>query len=55
MAFRGYQKLNEYIENQISQWDGTIHGQCLKNMYENGSEYESICEYIGVELEDFEE
>ena len=27
----------------------------IKNMYENGSSYESICEVIGIDYEDYEE
>ena len=52
MADRSNQRLNEAIENMIRMWDGTIHGQTIRNMYENGSDYESICE---IEYEDYEE
>lgn len=55
MAYRGNKRLNEAIENHIYQWDGTVHGVCIKNMYENGSEYESICEAAGIDMEDYEE
>ena len=47
--------LNKYIENVIEQWDGTIYGQCIKNMYENGTDYQSICEYMNVEYEEWED
>lgn len=52
---RSNQRLNEAIENMIRMWDGTIHGQTIRNMYENGSDYESICEIAGIEYEDYEE
>lgn len=55
MAYRGNARLNEEIERQISMWDGTIHGQSIKSMYENGSDYESICEFAGLDYEDYEE
>ncbi|GFI48316.1 hypothetical protein IMSAGC019_03643 [Lachnospiraceae bacterium] len=55
MAYRGNQRLNAEIERQIAAWDGTVHGQAIKNMYENGSEYESICELMGLDYEDYEE
>ena len=37
MADRSNQRLNEAIENMIRMWDGTIHGQTIRNMYENGA------------------
>ena len=52
--FEGRTK-DEAIENMIRMWDGTIHGQTIRNMYENGSDYESICEIAGIEYEDYEE
>ena len=55
MADRSNQRLNEAIENMIRMWDGTIHGQTIRNMYENGSDNESICEIAGIEYEDYEE
>lgn len=55
MADRSNHGLNTEIEQQIRVWDGTIHGQTIKNMYENGSDYESICEVMDVEYEDYEE
>lgn len=55
MPDRSNHRLNEAIEQHIHNWDGTIHGQCVKNMYENGCDYESICEYIGIDFEDYEE
>lgn len=55
MADRSNHRLNEEIERQISVWHGTVHGQAIKNMYENGSDYESICEVANIDYEDFAE
>lgn len=52
MTGRNNHKLNVEIEDHIRQWDGTVHGQSVKNMYENGSSYESICEMMGLDYED---
>lgn len=54
MADRSNHRLNVEIERQIDMWDGTVHGQCLKNMYENGSSYEGICEFADIDIEDYE-
>lgn len=48
-------KLNEEIERQISMWDGTIFGFAVKNMYENGTDYETICDQLGIDYEDYTE
>lgn len=55
MGERNNQKLNAEIERQIEAWDGTIHGRTIKNMYENGSDYESICEVMQIDYADYEE
>ena len=55
MADRSNHRLNAEIERQIDAWDGTIHGQTIKNMYENGSCYESICEVMQIDYEDYKE
>ena len=55
MAYRGNQRLNEEIEHQISMWGGTIHGFQIKNAYENGCDYETVCELAGIDYEDYEE
>ncbi len=47
--------LNERIERMIDLWSGTIFGYQLKNMYENGTNYESICEAAGIDYSDYEE
>lgn len=54
-ANRSNNRLNAEIERLIDVWDGTVFGQELKNMYENGSGYESICERAGIDYEDYEE
>lgn len=54
MADRSNARLNEEIESKIRQWDGTIFGASLKNMYENGTNYEGICEYADIDYKDYE-
>ena len=51
MADRSNARLNEEIESKIRQWDGTIFGASLKNMYENGTSYEGICEYADIDCQ----
>lgn len=51
MADRSNARLNEAIEQHIAQWDGTVHGFCIKNMWENGADYESICEAANIDIE----
>ena len=48
-------RLDEAIERMIRIWDGTIHGQTIKNMCENGTDYESICDVAGIDYEDYRE
>lgn len=55
MVDRSNLRLNEEIENHIQQWYGTLHGAAVKNMYDNGCSYESICEYMGLDYEDWKE
>ena len=52
---RSNHSLNTKIENLIDTWDGTALGQEIKNMYENGSSYESICDRIRIDYKDFKE
>lgn len=47
--------LDHEIEWVIDAWDGTIYGAEVKNMYENGTDYESICDKIGLCYEDYAE
>lgn len=55
MADRSNKTLNEAIDQMIRIWNGTIHGQTIKNMYENGTDYESICDVAGIDYEDYRE
>lgn len=40
------------IERFIEIYDGTAIGESVKNMLENGTDLEYICEYAGIEYED---
>lgn len=55
MDGRNNTRLNDEIENKISQWHGTTFGASLKNMYENDTSYEGICDYAGIDYENYEE
>jgi len=55
MGDRGSQRLDDRIEKYIDIWDGTAIGQSVKNMYENGCDYESICEVMRIDYEDYKE
>ena len=48
-ADRDNSRLNAEIERFIDEWDGTVIGQDVKNMYENGSNYEGICEKMEID------
>lgn len=48
-------QLNVAIERFIEAYDGTAIGQDIRNMYENGTSYESICDRMGIEYKDYEE
>lgn len=52
---RNNHRLNVAIEHFIETWDGTAVGQDVKNMYENGTSYESICDYIDFDYKEYEE
>lgn len=52
---RDNHRLNVTIEKFISNWDGTDIGQAVKNMYENGSSYESICDCMNIDYEEYKE
>jgi len=41
------------IEQFIEQRWGTSIGNDVKNMYENGTNYDSICDKIDMDTEDF--
>ena len=55
MADRSNHKLNTEIERFIDAYDGTAIGSDIQNMYENGTSYEYICDYLGWNFEDYEE
>jgi hypothetical protein len=41
------------IERFIDVYDGTYIGQEVKNMYDNGSPYEVICEKMEIDYEEY--
>lgn len=55
MSDRSNFALNVIIERFIEQWDGTILGFEVRNMFENGTCYEYICERMGIDYEDYVE
>ena len=55
MADRDNYRLNAIIEKYIDIWDGTYIGMEVKNMYENGTSYEVICNYAGIDYEDYKD
>ena len=55
MADRSNHRLNVAIEQYIDIWDGTYIGMEVRNMYENGTSYESICDYANIDYMDYEE
>lgn len=42
------QSLRYKIERAIDQWDGTIFGYQIKNMYENG-QIDAVCEMLDLD------
>ncbi len=54
-ADRRNHRLNSEIERYIDMWDGTIIGYQVKNMYENGTDYESICDAMDIDYSEYEE
>lgn len=48
-------RLNAEIERFIEAYDGTAIGHDVKNMYENGTSYEHICDRMGVDYNDYKE
>ncbi len=52
---RSNKRLNAVIERFIDMYDGTAIGQSVKNAYENGTDYESICDIAGIDYADYEE
>ena len=52
---RSNYRLNDRIERIIDTYDGTDFGRSVRNMYENGSSYEAICDYAGIDYEEYKE
>ena len=52
---RSNHRLNVAIERFIEAYDGTAVGQEVQNMYENGTDYEYICDRMGIDYDDYEE
>lgn len=52
---RSNHRLNVVIERFIDAYDGTAVGRDIRNMYENGTSYESICDCMGIDCEDYRE
>lgn len=48
-------KLDAAIKQYIDIWHGTVIGQQVKNMFENNADYESICDVMQIDIEDYEE
>ncbi len=55
MGDRSNHRLNVEIERFIDAWGDTIIGHQVKNMYENGTDYESLCEAMNIDYADYEE
>ena len=55
MANRDNNRLNEEIRKHIALWDGTVHGEMIKNMFKNGASYESICKAAQIDMEECDE
>ncbi|MBE6677961.1 MAG: hypothetical protein E7597_04115 [Ruminococcaceae bacterium] len=53
MYNRNNNYLNVEIERYIEQYWGTSIGTSVRNMYENGTDYEKICDMIGWDYDDF--
>ncbi len=48
-------RIREQIKDHIRMWDGTVHGQMIKNMLDNGADLESICEAAGIDYDESED
>lgn len=46
-------RLDCEIQRLIDVWEGTIMGLQIKNMYENGTSYDSICDFLGLDYNDY--
>ena len=52
---RSNTRLNEEIESIIRQWDSTVYGVQIKRMWENGTDYETMCENCNLDYAEYEE
>lgn len=50
---RSNYRLNAVIEHFIEAYEGTAIGQDVRNMFENGTSYEYICDRIEINYEDY--
>lgn len=48
-------RLNVIIERFIEAYDGTAVGQDVRNMFENGTDYDHICDRIDVDYDEYRE
>ena len=55
MLNRNNKRLNADIEIFIAMYSGTAIGQAVKNAYENGTDYEGICDIAGIDYSDYED
>lgn len=46
-------RLNDTIERFIEAYDSTAIGKEIKNMWENGTSYEAICDRMGIDYDDY--
>lgn len=52
---RSNHRLNSIIERFIDAYDGTSIGRDVRNMYENGTGYEYICDHMGIDYDEYKE
>jgi hypothetical protein len=52
---RSNEKLNLEILKHIADWNGTVHGSAIKTMWDNGDDYEKICEAASIDINKFPE
>lgn len=55
MNNRDNHRLNAVIEHFIEAYDGTAIGQDIRNMYENGTDYEHICDRMDIDYAEYED
>ena len=48
-------ELEAHIQNFLRMYEGTAIGEEVRRMKENGSSYESICDYIDFDYKEYEE